>query len=180
MLTCHKVPILFAPSITPNPFVSCIQNTLLLKHKNLILVVFLRQVQQQLSLGLGDERKFSEILYQSLLQSTTSPLVPSLQSNYINSNLLNSALSLDPLLPLPNLPSTSLSAFNNPTSMSSPFNAGFQSPNVLNYSGEAKCSEDFSTSATITPMPVQLQIPSTNSEVDSSSYWNWDDLNILI
>ncbi|PIA27437.1 hypothetical protein AQUCO_07800053v1 [Aquilegia coerulea] len=139
--------------------------------------------QQQLPLEYNDQKKFSEILYQSLLQPTSSLLPTSHHLDYINNNLLVSTLPMDSLLPLPNHPSTTLSSFStNPSSMLSSFDARFQFPNVLNYTDEGKPSDNLTTittttATTMTP-PVQWQVPAaTNGVMDSPNFWNWEDLN---
>ncbi|KAB1199173.1 Dof zinc finger protein DOF1.1 [Morella rubra] len=141
------------------------------------------QQRQSLPLSLRDQKCLSDIVCQALIRPPSS--MP--RESLINSSNLdrkrfssNDNIYLGSTLPLPldpNLPFPfSSSSFNqNPSSTS------FQSSNAYNYSEEFRGIEEPSitnvvanTSSTATQ---PWEIPTTNSGMDMTNYWNWDDMD---
>lgn len=123
------------------------------------------QQQEKLLLEHNEENKFYDILHQSFFQPTS-------ESSHVKNSHFCSTETMSSVVPLPNLLSTALSSFSYTSSFETPFN----------HSGEAKLSEDLisTTATTMTPMPVQWHTPTPSGSIDSSSYWNFDDLNTFM
>ncbi|KAF8413916.1 hypothetical protein HHK36_001912 [Tetracentron sinense] len=136
-----------------------------------------QQQRQHLPHALGDQKNISEILYKTLLQppSLLQPDCIKNNSNRDSSNY-NSFLGSTASLPsIPNLPFTSLSSFDG--DQAAPISAAFQSSNVYNYNGGTETAQNSTvTTSTTNTMTPLWQMPTTNSFMDSMSYWSWDDL----
>ncbi|KAG2683716.1 hypothetical protein I3843_10G046000 [Carya illinoinensis] len=134
----------------------------------------------------GQKRKISDIFHQALLRPPSFPPQNNLIScsnlesnNFSGNNIYLDSTPRPPLDQNQHFPFSSSSSFNtNPCSIST----SFQSSNVIhNYTEELKTMEEptitnimgKTSSTAIQPW----QIPTTSSGMDTSSYWNWDDIN---
>lgn len=145
------------------------------------------QAQQQKQnfpdLVLGDQKNLSGILYQAMINPSSSVL----QQNSISCNNLdtksfntnNNGVLLGSSLSLPQIQGSLFpcpSSFDTHPSLICP--SSFQPLNVYNYSGE---SMEDSTITTIMPSTSSAiaqpwQVPNTSSGMDMTNYWNWDDI----